>query len=282
MLDETRDVLSQMYDIKPIAYDAEQTIQSGLLAFYGMQTKPHTNKYQITHSGKKPYRYAKKAPPKLGVVLTVQERNSDAHSTLLRQVRACKLLLALNKESNAKHTHNKLFAFAPNLGLTTFKFITAPVPYAIQRTAWRGTRHDYARGYFEFVFDRRDFTPTLLAKFLTFWNNALRTNDGDLFTMGEYIGRLLVTRCTTGIDYCARMADIPYIDTSVGITHPSTVDYDFTRQDSVHGLMNRNHFSLKLMSLCKWDCIGPVVNALECSLYYLREVSLRNAARGDL
>ena len=48
MLPETRDVLSQMYAIKPIAYDAEQTIQSGLLAFYGMQTKPHTNNYHIT------------------------------------------------------------------------------------------------------------------------------------------------------------------------------------------------------------------------------------------
>ena len=282
LLDETRDIMSRMYDIKPVAYDAEQMIQSGLQIFYGMQSKISTCNYQITHSGKKPYRYSKKAPPKIGVVLTVQERNSDSHSVLSRQVRACKLLLRLNREHNAKHAHNKLFAFAPELGRPTFRFITAPVPYSVMSSAWHLIEHEYSRGHFEFVFDRRDFTPTLLAKFLTFWNKALRNNDGDLFTSGEYIGRQRVSRCVTDIDYCARMADIPYIDTSVGITHPSTVDYDFTRKDSVHQLMNRNHFSLKLMSLCNWSNMEIVVNALECSLYYLREVSMRNVARRDL
>ena len=68
LLDETRDIMSRMYDIKPVAYDAEQMIQSGLQIFYGMQSKISTCNYQITHSGKKPYRYSKKAPPKIGVV----------------------------------------------------------------------------------------------------------------------------------------------------------------------------------------------------------------------
>ena len=75
--DETRNQLDYMYDIKVVGYDPDQPISSGVNFHYGMKPDGRrASDYHITH-GSKPYRYDKKAPPKMGVIFEGSYRGGE-------------------------------------------------------------------------------------------------------------------------------------------------------------------------------------------------------------
>lgn len=275
--EETRNQLDYMYDISVVGFDPERPISSGLNFHYGMRPEgTRASAYHITH-GTKPYRYDKKAPPKMGVIF---EGTSRATEDLVAQARCAKALFALNCYSNVRQTHNNLFAFAPVSRPNKIVIESAPLPMAQQAQAWHSSQQalqEWPRGAFTFVFDRRDFTPTLLPKFLAFWEYALLNNEYTLFSSGESVGSRLITSLCSGADFIRQAHKIPYINPAVGIREPSRVPRVFRASGQMASLMNRNHIKLTLLALNNIQLLECLIQALDCSLSYLREVSLRHA-----
>lgn len=294
LLRRTEYQLTRMYQIEPVAFDSSVPIQRGLKVLYGAKKRSSlqtsVSDYRITHDthgDNRPYRYDKKAPIKLGVIFTGQARRYDSDTKLEQSVNICKLLMALNQPVNANDVHNKLFAYAPTIDRPESRIVTAPATFVTQAYAWcrddvRRTLDEWQRGSIKFVFDRRDFTPTLLPKFLAFWNRVLRRNDMELVCPGDHIGRRATDSLTTTVDYAERMAAIPYVNPSVGITHRSRIPHELQRSTAFHYLLNRNHITLELFDVRKMLFFPEFLKALECSFYYLRDVSLRRAAHCDL
>ena len=278
LTDKAIEELGTLYEITPIAYNMEVPIHRSLSVMYGLEPRDHAKKYQITHSGSRPYRYDKKSPVKIGVIYSGLHRRYSNESNLENKVKAFKTLVHLNSAAYATHAHNGLFAFTPQLERPETRIYTAPATFNIQALAWQSLTPAWSKGSYQFVFDRRDFTPSLLAKFLAFWNTAVSRNSPEVFHSGETIGRQLIDNIITDTDYCANAASIPYIDQSKGITHRSLVPYTFSRTIGLHDLMNRNHFSLKLLDQSKAHLFSVVLQMIECSMYYLLDVSMRCAA----
>jgi len=274
--------LNYMYDIKVVGYEADRPMADGMNFHYGLiPDGSRHRRFHITH-GSKPYRYNKKAPTKIGVIF---DGKTESICELRQQALACDLLFNLNSYANVKATHNDLFAFAPTLRRRNIVVETAPVPFATQANAWQLASQLMRRwdsGSFTFVFDRRDFSPTLLPKFLAFWEYALLQNETSLFSVHDTIGGRPISRMCSGADYIRRAPEIPYIDQNVGISHHTRVPREFRFSDSMFHLMNRNHIKVKLLDIANFHVFGTVLQALDCSLSYLREVSLRNAGQRKL
>lgn len=276
--EETRNQLDYMYDIKVVGFDPDSNFTSGIRFHYGMKPDgSRASNRHITH-GTKPYRYDKKSPTKMGIIFEGSSRNTDE---LTAQARCANALFALNCHSNVSQTHDNLFAFAPVTRPSKIVIETAPLPMAHQAQAWHSSQQAlkaWPRGAFTFVLDRRDFTPTLLPKFLAFWEYALLHNEYALFTQGESIGSRLITSLVSGADFIHQAHKIPYINPAVGISHLSRVPRVFRMSGQMASLMNRNHIKLTLLALNNIHMLECLIQALDCSMTYLREVSLRHAS----
>jgi hypothetical protein len=276
--EETRSQLDYMYDIKVVGFDPDSNFSSGIRFYYGMNPEgSRPSSRHITH-GTKPYRYDKKSPPKMGVIFEGTSRGLDE---LQAQAQCAKALFALNCYSNVRQTHDNLFAFAPVSRPNKIVIESAPLPMAQQAQAWHTSQQalqEWPRGAFTFVFDRRDFTPTLLPKFLAFWEYALLHNEYTLFSQGESIGSRLITSLVSSADFIHQAHKIPYINPAVGIREPSRVPRVFRASGHMASLMNRNHIKLTLLALNNIHLLECLIQALDCSLSYLREVSLRHAS----
>ena len=118
----------------------------------------------------------------------------------------------------------------------------------------------------------------MLPKFLAFWEYALLQNDYQLFSTGETIGNRSITALCSGADFIRHAAQIPYVNPAVGIREPSRVRREFRMSNQMASLMNRNHIKLTLLALNNIHMLECLIQALDCSLSYLREVSLRHVS----
>ena len=161
----------------------------------------------------------------------------------------CQSVVRLNCYSNVRQTHDNLFAFAPVSRPNKIVIESAPLPMAQQAQAWHSSQQalqEWPRGAFTFVFDRRDFTPTLLPS-CCFLEYALLHNEYTLFSQGESIGSRLITSLVSNADFIHQAHKIPYINPAVGIREPSRVPRVFRMSGQMASLMN--HQSADTLSI---------------------------------